>query len=339
MKRVIFGIICCSMLFVAMAVFSQQEVTASDNPVVPPRKTVIIRADTVETAKNYKLIPLMTLEFRVLEQVCNDWLSPGGKMVYEEKRNSVLIYDTEEKIAKIEQFIKSADREAVNIRIDVDKTGGGPVSNTKFAIDPKKIAKKTGTVIYRNGKRIEVPEIQQINVNDSRGYNTNNVSQFIVTKSGSPASLWSGKTIIDPTWLRTQKSSPGIIIVNGGSVTKIDEIDPDIKWADVGTSLMVVPRQLENGLIEVEIYPEISYLTGKGKKQSIRVESLSSRLTVQSGCRIPIGGAISSKRKEYTNLFGPDFFHSREAGEMMDIYLTATVLSPGRNSAKPWIPR
>lgn len=303
---------------------------ANDN-----RKTVVISADTAEPALKYRLIPLMTLDFRIIQQVCGEWLSHNGKLVYEERKNSVLVYDSEETIAKIEQFIKSADREAVNIRIDIDKIGGAIDDNSKFKIKPK----KAGTVIYRNGKSVEIPDVQQITVSDRRVKNVNNVSQFIVTKSGSPAALWSGKTIIDPTWLRSQKNSPDIIIVDGNSITKIDGLDSDIKWVEVGVALMAVPRLLENGMIEVEVYPEISRVSGHGKRQTIRVESLSSRLTVQPGCRIPIGGTVSNKRSQYTNLFGPDFFKSSEAGEMMEIYLTATVLAPAKSGTKSWIPR
>ncbi len=291
----------------------------------PPRKE-IIRGDAEET-KIYKLIPLATLDFKTVELVCSPWLSREGKLVNEEKRNSVLIYDTEYIVNKIETFIRDNDREAVNIRIDIDKTGGGQSGKNNFGVSQQP------NVIYQNGKKITVnqPAAQKIDFSSSRGYESSTSKQFIVTKSGSSASLWSGVTMVDPSWLRNQRMNPAIVVINGSSVTKIDGTPDDPVWTDVGTSLMVLPRQLENGLIEVEVYPEISYLAGKGKRQSVKVESLSTKITVQNGARVNIGGVISAKNKEYTNIFGPDFFKSKDLGQVMSMFLTATVIEPGKS--------
>ena len=326
------------MLFIAIFVhfldLTAQETTGE----APPQpKRVIIRGD-VEEKKIYKLIPLTTLEFKTVETVCSPWLSKDGRLVNEDKRNSVLVYDTEYIVNKVETFIRDNDREAVNIRIDLDKTGGTQTGSSNFGVSRQPV------VIYQNGKKITLnqPPAQKIDLSSSRAYESNNSRQFIVTKSGCAASLWSGVTMVDPTWLRNQKMNPAIIAASGNIIVKTDGTPDDPPWTEVGTSLMVLPRQLDNGLIDVEIYPEISYLAGKGKRQSVKVESLSTRVTVQDGARVNIGGVLSGKSREYSNIFGPDFFKSKDISQVMNMYLTATILEPGRSGkfgGKNWPPR
>lgn len=326
------------MLFLAFFVrilnLTAQE-TAGETPPTP--KLVVIRGD-VEEKKIYKIIPLVTLDFKTIEVVCSPWLSKDGKLVNEVKRNSVLVYDTEYIVNKVETFIRDNDREAVNIRIDIDKTAAGQSARTNFGVSQQPV------VMYQNGKKITVnqPPGQKLDLSSRKSYESGNSSQFIVTKSGCAASLWSGTTMVDPTWFRNQKMNPAVVVVDGGTVTKIDGVPDDPVWTDVGTSLMVLPRQLENGLIEVEVYPEISYLAGKGKRQSVKVESLSTKVVVQDGAKVNIGGVISAKNKEYVNIFGPDFFKSKDVSQVMSMYLTATVLQPGKSGkfgGKNWPPR
>jgi type II secretory pathway component GspD/PulD (secretin) len=314
---------------------------AAEAPPKPDK--VIIRADA-EEKRIYKMIPLATLDFKTVDAVCASWLSKEGKLVYEEKRNSVLVYDTEYVVNKIETFIRNNDREAVNIRIEIDKTGGGATGRNRFAID-NTMPRQQPVTVYQNGKKVSFSQqpMQKIDLSSSRGYESSNSKQFIVTKSGCAATLWSGVTMIDPSWYRNQKMNPSVIVVdNSGGVTRIDGTPDNPVWTDVGTSLMVLPRQLENGLIEVEVYPEISYLAGKGKRQSVKVESLSTRVTVQNGARVNIGGVISGKSKAYVNIFGPEFFKSKDISQVMSMYLTATIMEPGKTEkfgGRNWPPR
>ena len=109
---------------------------------------------------------------------------------------------------------------------------------------------------------------------------------------------------------------------------------------DIGVSLQVVPRYLGYGMIEVEVYPEITEITGKRGKKAVKVTALSSKVVVKNGARVSIGGVINQNRDRYTNIFGPNFFKRSEINEVMDIYLKATVMKIGRGyERKDWIPR
>ena len=314
-----------------------------DLPVMASEQTVVLSDKDRTPDMEYKIIPLSGLEFKVVDAVCRPWLSEKGKLTHETKLNSILVYDTPENIYKIKKFIGGNAQEEMNIRIDIESVGGGKTGGTNIGYySPGKKTVYPARSSFRDGRKLDIKKNKnvEIYVNQTSGSESRLNSSFIVTKSGSPASLWSGKTMVDPSWLRYQKIQPEIVVIGAdGNIIELDGTLNDPKWTNVGTSLYVLPRYLGNGMIEVEVYPEISYLTGKGKRQTVKVESLSSRLTVKDGERVPISGVIASKNKQYSNLFGPTFFKSKEISEVMNTYLRATSMKPGQSSRREWIPR
>ncbi|MDX9976043.1 MAG: hypothetical protein RBU21_23895, partial [FCB group bacterium] len=57
-------------------------------------------------------------------------------------------------------------------------------------------------------------------------------------------------------------------------------------------------------------------------------ESVSTRLTVQNGQRISIGGVVNDNREFYTNLFGPQLLSRNDSTSILDMYLTCHVMVP-----------
>lgn len=307
--------------------------------------------------KRYKLIPLQSIQYSTVKQICEPMLSPGGKLVHETTRNSVLVYDTPEKIAKIENIIKSADRPPVNIKITLDRQSVAPKRDFYVGESPQRRGyhsnKYPGNIKISNGKanvklynnKFPKNRYDNFTIRDRSSNTSRNVSSFIMTSSGQPASLWVGTTMVDPSWLRNSRRRPDIIITDGSSTTVIDAPPDDIKYTDVGVSLKVLPTYSDNDLIHVEIYPEISYLVGK-KRKNVKVESLVTSVTVRNGQRVHIGGVMSSKRDEYAQIFGRTFLSRAEVADVMNMYLTATASTPGKNYrdgssriTNDWIPR
>ncbi len=149
----------------------------------------------------YKLIPLKSLDFATVEKVCRPLLSSEGILTYEEKRGSILVGDYAENVDKIMKFMSDIDTDAVNIRIDVDflNTGSGGSGNLDVKVGYGK-GVKPNQVIIVDGKVVK-PKSIDISASNNSDTNIRNTSQFIVTKSGFPASLFVGKTIADPSWL------------------------------------------------------------------------------------------------------------------------------------------
>lgn len=307
----------------------------SSGPAAVPEKKSPVKY-TPAPEMHYKLLPLSTIDYETVNQYCRPMLSAGGLMNYEQKRNSILVYDTNEVIAKIDKFLRDIDREAVNIRIDVDFMNTGSAEKDKFRVDTDYGKGKKGNQIVIKDGKVQSPKEITVNADKSRERTTNNTSQFIMTKSGFPASLWVGKTIVDPNWLNNIRSflNPVIIVNADGTVLKMDGFPTDFKWVDVGASMKVLPLYRDDGLIDVEIYPEVSFIDGKGKKQAVKVEQLITRLTVADGQRIYVGGVLSGKQNTYNSLFGPDFFKRNDSSNALDMYLTARAIKPDGSNVK-----
>ncbi len=325
------------------ACFAQMQYCTAEEPEKQERpKPVVV---TYEPRQVTRLVPLMTTGYATIEAVCKPMLSPTGTMAYLPERKSVIIFDYEPNAEKIAGVIGKIDLPPVNIRIEVDFVGTSDGKSDKLSgtASYNGHPSKDNQIIIRDGKVVK-PDTISISAAKRSDTGTRNTSQFILTRSGSPAQLWVGKTIVDPTWLRQRPLRPTIGIIGpGGGVVVVPGSDNEIVWRDIGSSLYVLPTYLGNGRIDLEVYPVVSYLvdepeetTTRGRRkttrrqprQSVMVEDVSTRMTVQSGQRISMGGVIQSNKNFYTNLFGPDFLGRDDKNSMLDMYIRATVVDP-----------
>ncbi len=317
----------------ALALCLLQALAFAQEPQQPapeaPKKVVTITREPAAQEMRYKLIPLETLGFETVEAVCRQWLSPGSVLTYEKSRSSILVYDTPAVIAKIEDFVRNADSAPVNIRIDIDYVGAGQDARSNVNVGVK------GS-----------PDNPHFRVDaDKRSKGTSDFnSMSITTGNGLPASLWVGKTVIDPSWLRAQRLSPFSIVATPNAVIVVPEFSTDFALADVGSKLMVQPFYQEaTGNITVELFPVLSFLDGKGRRQNVKVESLSTKVVVKDGARVYIGGAVSSNSEQYSKLFGGGRNNvygagSKSSGNVLDMYVTCRAMKlddPRKSNARP----
>lgn len=291
--------------------------------------------------KVYKLISLKNVDYTIVDRICRPWLGKDAVLIHEKKRNSILVYAEPEVIVKIRKFLDQTATPEVNIRIDIKKQG---LESSNSGGISYRYKRPIPTVTYKNGKKIVTyskykrkskPRL----IIRSRSKTTSlNSLQFIITKSGSPASLWVGKTVVDPSWLRKVRPKKKLIIGSNSYAIITDPPELGTKMIDVGLSLQVLPRYLGNDLIEVEVYPEITRIVGKGKRKNLKVTSLATKIIVKNGARVYIGGIVSQKKQAYRNLFGPDFFSRKGISEVMDMYITATILKPGDSGRRSPFP-
>jgi len=318
----------------ACALFASANAWTDDpapQPAEPSKKVVTITRDSTPEMR-YKLIPLETIDFATVESVCRPWLSQGGLMTYEKPRASVLVYDVPAVIAKVEKFVRDADLPPVNVKIDVDYMGAGQNSDANFKVGAK------GS--FNN------PNVR-INARNQNGSTSDLNSMSVVAGNGLPATLWVGKTMVDPSWLRAQRLSPYAAIVGTpGGVVVLPELPGDFAMADVGCKLMAIPFYQEaTGNITLDLFPVVSFLDGKGKRQAVKVESLSTRVVVRDGVRMYLGGAISSHSEDYSKIFGGRgnvySSGSKSSGSALDIYVTCHAMKlddPRMRSSRPATP-
>lgn len=295
-------------------------------------KNVVIKYDP-EDKEISEFIPLKALDYATVEQFCRPMLSQTGSMGFMPEKNCVVVHDKKRNALKIREFIESAAKQLpddnVNIRVEVEFKGAKSRRKAGAEIDviyPENSGQ--GKIIIRDG-RVQKPESIDIHVRDNTMTGSSNTNQFIMVKSGFPARIWAGKTIPDPSWLRNSRFIPLTMISSkSGNTVVIPGNSPDIVWTNVGAYLYVLPKYLGDGLIDVEIFPAVSYLDGKKRRQTVRLESVSTKLTVKSGQKINIGGIVSGKDDTYKSLFGPNFIGIDEDSSLLDMWLKATVVEP-----------
>jgi type II secretory pathway component GspD/PulD (secretin) len=313
------------------------------------KKTVVIQYDPSDRDVT-KIVPLETVRYDTVNKVCKRMLSPSGTMAYLKERQSVIIFDKKSNVEKIAAFIKELDVPAVNIRIDVDFVGTSANRTKKLygKVGYKKYPSSNNQIIIRDGKIVK-PDKVIVSAGKGSLNKTRNTSQFIVTRSGHPARLWVGKTIVDPSWLRYHKIVPTIIVpTRGGGGVIIPGSDNEVVWRDIGSALYVLPTYLGNGRIKLELYPVVSYLEDdpedvKKKRKKIRknvmVQDIKTSLNLRDGQKVSMGGVISSNKNFYKSLFGPKFLDKDNTDSILDMYVTATVIKPGSSGRKSFIPR
>jgi len=272
-----------------------------------------------------KIIPLGSIDYKIVKELSTQLLTETGTITYMRSRNSVIVRDYKENIDEIREFIKAADRPAVNIRIDVGFDSSKTSTHAGLGVDYGK--GKSGGIVIKDGK-VQGPDKIIINPKMQHENVMRNTLQFIVAKSGHPASLWVGKTIVDPSWLNNYRLVPTTVIMGRRRNIIIPGSTPDFVWTDVGASLKVLPRYMDNGLMDVEVYPELSYVDGEGKNQAVKVEKISTKLTLRNGQRLDMGGVINSNRDFYLNLFGPDFLSYDDSSCILNMHITARIMQP-----------
>lgn len=320
--------------FSILLIFSHFAILAAENASVdedgkqdlPKKNNVVIKYEPKEELITEKIL-YETLDYSTIKEQCEKLLSPDAYILTLPERNMIIVHDTAAKIAKIRELIGIVDSPAVNIRIDIISTNTGSAPNDRFSADIKHNDPKEKSKIVIVDKKIQKPKEINIDIVKGEQRTTRNNSTFLVTQSGKPASIFAGKEIVDPNWLLNYKLVPTVIVVGGGGVVKIPGSTPDFVWRNVGSSLKILPILKDNGMIEVQVYPEISYIDGEGKKQAVKVESVTTTLTVANGQTIPLGGVIDKHREFYYNLFGPEFRRTGGGG-VLDMQLKATVIPP-----------
>lgn len=71
-----------------------------------------------EVSKNYKIIPLGTIEYGTVDEVCRPWLSENGRLMYSLSNNAVIVVDKPEVIAAVEKFVRDLIKAAPEAKYD-----------------------------------------------------------------------------------------------------------------------------------------------------------------------------------------------------------------------------
>ena len=177
-----------------------------------------------------------------------------------------------------------------------------------------------------NDGEVSLPNRIGIDVGSTRQRTERNTVQTLVARSGSPATIWSGKRVPDPAWLRTQRFTP--IVVIPGYASTIVLSGAEIQWRDVGSSLSARPTLRDDGLVDVELIPVVSYMEKDGKRKNLMVQEVSTKITVAPGHAIQIGGVNDATAQTLRQLGAHSLLGKQKNANTLAIELKATVMYP-----------
>jgi hypothetical protein len=133
-------------------------------------------------------------------------------------------------------------------------------------------------------------------------------SDEIVVQSGAEGSLWFGKSSLVPVLRIAAPSGEAVVL----------------EKVEVAAHLLVRPRILDDGKIELQVSPAFLVRSGDRKGETLAAGGMSTHVTVEPGQRLVLGaGSSASQGSVASGLFG---FDSRGASAATLVVLTAERL-------------
>ncbi len=198
-----------------------------------------------------------------------------------------------------------------NIAISIEKVGVSAATAREAALafryaNDDVVVRGGGGLARRNGIRIGVATGDLrvgLSANERRTRHTSRDTMFIVVANGAEGQIAMGS---DAYVGRLAYWTP-----RGYRVL--------LERQFVGRSLVVRPRIVGSGMVEVELWPRF---TARGRRGAIDVTELATKVVVRSGQSIVIGGMTSGSEDVGAVLFGVG---ARQRTHTMSIILTPTI--------------
>jgi len=249
---------------------------------------------------SYEIIPAQEMSHKVFRisnckaesmvPVAQLYLSPGGKIVVDERTNALIVKDYPENLAQIEAILKDTDVPTPQVVVNVKFLGNEKSSTTGIYAGAKKT--KNGWVIAA-----------QPNISGSDS--SISTSMKLMIMSGSDGFIKMGEQIPYTQWFYQYCLGRGYI---GQAVV----------FKEVSTGFFVSPQVMEDHIV-VSIAPGIYYHDGKNRNM-IRFVECQTTVSVKDGQTVVIG--VGNTKEESTNLLisrilGVEHIKSDEVYTMM----------------------
>lgn len=292
-------------------------------PSAPPPRNIVIERPAPADKMSSAVIPLKALTWKDVEPFLDGMLSEDGKAGYISQRHALIVHDRQGNIDEIREFISQVDSDPVNIRVEVEFLSDLLAEGREVGVTFDE-ERRSPTITIEDGK-VKGPGSVGITANDRRREQTRNTSMQLLTRSGYPARLWVGETIVDPNWLKRYELVPLTAVLLPGSKLTIRQEVPDLIWRDVGSALYILPTYLENGLVRMELFPVVTYHDREGKEHRFRVQQVETQVTAQDGQRVYLGGQDEVTRDFLRELLGPDLYKESSSSQILSMYVTPHV--------------
>lgn len=177
----------------------------------------------------------------------------------------------------------------------------------RYASDKVVVATRPGQLARRNGLRIGVATGDlrlALGAGTQRGRQTSRESVFIAVQSGHEGQIAVGSEVM---------------VQRLGYWTPYGDYRVLVERGFVGRSLVVRPRILPGGMVEIELWPRF---TERGRRGAIDVTELATKVVVRDGQSLVIGGLTTGGSDVGAVLFGVG---SRTLTHTMTVILTPRI--------------
>ncbi len=289
------------------------------NSVILKVKTILSQIDYEEVAE---IIPLHSIDFKTAKRVCGPLLSESGAFTYMDYRNAIVVYDRKEIVNKVAERLAKLDKKVPNIKVSIEFIEKYEKKDRQISLDLN-IPRNRGIISVENGK-MKLPDLSQIDIdgNISKTTGSNEDSLFLVTKSGRSANLFAGQEQINPIQLNEIFRKHKVAISDSGKVIVMTSEVPDVQMREIGSALKILPKAMDNGMVEVEIYPEISFIDKNGDRHAVGIKRLGTVLVLKEGERINAGQVIKNDENDYFKLFGPTVFGKSSNSNLLNMFVS-----------------
>jgi hypothetical protein len=136
------------------------------------------------------------------------------------------------------------------------------------------------------------PEFQtELSAWRQKARNVDRSTDEIVVQSGCDGALWFGKSALVPVLKIATPSGDAVVLQN----------------VEIGAHLVARPRILDSGKIDLQINPAFLVRSGDRQGETLSIEAMSTRVTLDPGQRLVLGASSSASESSVASgLFGYD---------------------------------
>lgn len=254
-----------------------------------------------------ELIPLRSVDHATVDALCSPMLSAKGRMTYLPDRGAIMVFDKRSVIDRIKGALAKFDVQPAVIQIELE-------------FKPPAKEEGAGAVDWRGrplGSEAKLPDKASIKLSGRKASSQGGSAALITVMSGHSVTLWKGSRRPDPAWLDSFCHADGVELRFRGQ-----RFVPGATRG-VEVSLNATPRLLDNGMVEIEVCPELLFPAGRRR---VKVVSLAVRALVQPGKSAPLGELSEETRAQYGALFGPVSLAGGASCELLDVALHVRLI-------------
>ena len=228
---------------------------------------------------DFDIIPV---HYRIASEVVpavKNLLSPDGRVTFDVRTNSLVVTDTSEKIKIVKAFLIKFDTPVQQVRIRVRFSE--MLSSRDRSVSTSGTVSGDGWKVS-TGRRAK--DGVEVRIDDKNKDQRRTSEHFVITTSGSPAYILTGKEIpYRQKWT---------YLCRRYAVCTADTV----VFQSIETGMEVLPIIIGNRA-NIEITPRISDLTSDGGQGIIRFTEASTQLSVPLGQWVDIGGTDNTSNE------------------------------------------